>query len=68
MWKKRMSKNSNKVKDIFSYEKRKKMNISFGRYPFLFKFYYQFPQKLSKIAVADGISHRHGGVLVKVFN
>lgn len=29
---------------------------------------YQFPQKLSKIAVADGISHRHGGVLVKVFN
>jgi len=30
--------------------------------------YYKFPQKLSKIAVADDISHRHGGVLVKVFN
>ena len=34
----------------------------------MFEMYYQFPQKLSKIAVADGISHRLGGVLVKVFN
>lgn len=28
----------------------------------------QFPGKPSKIAVADGISHRHSGILVKVFN
>lgn len=35
---------------------------------FMFKLIYQFPQKLSKIAVADCISNRLGGVLVKVFN